>query len=246
MGSGWKALLKNAFCAVTVKTTVVNTSTLHWKHCCILHEKYGTKWATKSLYCTHEIQAWQLRADLHFAMTIHKISNLLISNMEQLLTANSGLLDNRCVFTTVISSKLSILDVDALIICLLLRLTASGGTLEAGRLRINAVGWYYFFSFSCVFFSYLNDLFIFFLICFLPFPGEPVYVSNQLKKYNPYCNLGVSKWLCCDFCHFLALQYITYIQYLSDLYVGTYYINWIWNLLIWCSQLGNKTSALVT
>lgn len=79
-------------------------------------------------------------------MTIHEILSLLISKMEQLLTANSGLLDNRCVFTTIISSNLSILDVAPLIICLVVQLNASGGTLTAGMLRINAVVWN---SFSC-------------------------------------------------------------------------------------------------
>lgn len=59
--------------------------------------------------------------------------------MEQLLTANSGLLDNRCVFTTVISSNLSVLNGAPLIICLVVQLNASGETLEAGMLRINVI-----------------------------------------------------------------------------------------------------------
>lgn len=41
-------------------------------------------------------------------MTTHKILSLLISKMEELLTANSGLWVNRWVFTTVISLNLSI------------------------------------------------------------------------------------------------------------------------------------------
>lgn len=76
-------------------------------------------------------------------MTIHKILGLLISEMEQLSTANSGLLDNRCVFATVISSNLSILNAPPLIICLVVQLNTSGGAHEAGMLRINAVAWSY-------------------------------------------------------------------------------------------------------
>lgn len=139
---------------------MVNTFTFHWKHCCscISHEKCGTKWNTKSSQCTHAIQAWQCRADLHFAMTIHKILSLLINKMEQFLTANSGLLDNRCVFTTVISSNLSILNRAPLIICLVVQLSASGGTLEAGMHRINAVPWNYLFRFFL--FSKENPIYI--------------------------------------------------------------------------------------
>lgn len=119
---------------------------LHWKHCnsYILHEKCVIKWTTKSFLCTHSIQTWQPWADLRSAMTIHKILSLLISRMEQLLTANSGLLDNRCVFTTVISSNLSVLNGTSLIICLVVKCNTSRGTLQAGMLRINVVVWKYF------------------------------------------------------------------------------------------------------
>ena len=60
--------------------------------------------------------------------------------MEELSTANSGVLDNRCVFTTVISSNLSILNGAPLIICLAVQLDGSGGTLAAGLRRIIVCG----------------------------------------------------------------------------------------------------------
>ncbi len=183
---------------------MVNTFTFHRKHCssCILHEKCGTKWTTKSFQCTHTILAWQRWADLHFVMTIHKILSLLINKIEQLLTASSGLLDNRCVFTTVISSELSILSGAPLIICLVVQLNASGGTLEAGMLRMNAVMWNYLFSFSCPCTRYIFSNF------FAPFSYTfMVHIWSAEEIQTILQCLTLSNWLCCCFCRFLALYW---------------------------------------
>lgn len=51
-------------------------------------------------------EGWQCGTDLHNRMTIHKILSLLISKIQQLPAANSGLLDTRWVCTTVISLDL--------------------------------------------------------------------------------------------------------------------------------------------
>lgn len=117
----------------------LHTFTSRWMLCssCVVHEKRTTKWITKSLPCTQPILVWQRRADLHVVMTIHKTSGLLISEMERLSTANSGLVDNRWVFTSVISSDPSILNAAPLI----LLVGEAGGTPEAGMLRESAALW---------------------------------------------------------------------------------------------------------
>lgn len=153
-----KRLSKDALFAVAVKTNLV--SSIGSIVAAVFYMINVVQSGPLNLFSIH------IRADLHFAMTIHKILCLLIIKMEKLLTANSGLLDNKCVFTTVISSNLSIVNGDPLIICLVVQLSASGETFEAGMLRINPVV-YYFFSFSCPHFQYL-----FFSHFFTPFSLE--------------------------------------------------------------------------